>query len=151
MNTHNQSEILTVAIDLEQLLQGVYAESAWRKMCKIEENEAWVQVDADRRLLLMSIMREVFAKTCLHIGAYVKGNNMSTFEADGMLRLELVQYKALTDSQSMRYATLVEQYLLMQMLSALYVCDAHYAQRAKERGRALLSLFAADEQISNCR
>ncbi len=94
----------------------------------------------------MAVLREVFAKTCSVLGAYVKGSNLATFQTDEMLRLELVRYKALTEVQTMHYSTLVEQHLTMQMLMVLYVNDAHYRQRAKECQRALLALFAAAEQ-----
>ncbi len=146
MNTHNQDEILTLAIDVEHLLQGVYAESAWRKMCKIEEDEPWTLVDADRKVLLMAMVEEVFVKTCSLLGAYVKGNNLPTFRSEGMLKLYLTRYKPLTEVRTMQYSTLVEQYMLMQLLAMLYVQESTYSLRAKECRRSLLGLFAFDEQ-----
>ena len=61
MTTTKPTYTLSVAIDVENILKMVYAESALRYMTHIAESPTTLLLDADRRPIILPMLRNAFA------------------------------------------------------------------------------------------
>ena len=146
MITSNPTHTLSVAIDVESLLKMVYAESAWRYFSQIAESQTSVLLDNDRRAIVIPWLHDAFASLCSALKAYITRHNLSSFDADGMLRIDIAHHKPLTSAGSESISTLISQILWLSILVKAYPAVSHYAQRLTHHRRSLFTILALDQQ-----
>lgn len=146
MITSNPTHTLSVAIDVESLLKMVYAESAWRYFSHHAEGQKTVLIDSDRRVIVIAWLQDAFASLCSTLKAYVTQHNLSTFDSEGMLRIDIAHHKPLTSAGCDSISSLISQILWLAILVKAYPGVSHYTDRLTHHRRTLLTTLALDEQ-----
>ena len=146
MTTSKPTYTLSVAIDVENILKMVYAESALRYMTHIAESPTTLLLDADRRPIILPMLRNAFAELCTSLNAYITSHNQNTFKSEGLLKIGIAHHKPLSTAGSESIGSLIEQVLYCSILVKAYPQDSSYQQQLTHRRRALLTIFALDEQ-----
>ncbi|MGN0214071.1 MAG: hypothetical protein ACI4AH_04595 [Muribaculaceae bacterium] len=140
------TNIITVSIDIENLLKSVYAESAWLKATNLTAGTDSPLLNPDRRAMAMMLLGEAYAELCTSIGAYITGSNANSFADDGMLKMELRYSSRSHSDATIGLSTMMSQTLACHILSLAYPSMPYYDKRYSHHKRALLTTLARAEQ-----
>ena len=142
MKTHLNT--ITVALDIDNLLKSVFAESAWLKATNMALGTQSPLLNTDRRAIAMMLLGEAYADLVACLNAYITSHN--TPATDGMLQLTLRYASRRSSDPTIGLSTMVEQTLASRILALAYPALPNYADRYKRHRRALLTTLARAEQ-----
>ena len=142
MKTHINT--ITVALDIDNLLKSVFAESAWLKATNMAVGTQSPLLNTDRRPMAMMLLGEAYADLVACLNAYITSHN--TPATDGMLQLTLRYASRRSSDPTIGLSTMVEQTLINRILALAYPAMPYYADRYKRHRRALLTTLARTEQ-----
>ena len=83
MKTHLNT--ITVALDIDNLLKSVFAESAWLKATNMAVGTQSPLLNIDRRAMAMMLLGEAYADLVACLNAYITSHNTPALATDGML------------------------------------------------------------------
>ena len=142
MKTHLNT--ITVALDIDNLLKSVFAESAWLKATNMAVGTQSPLLNTDRRAMAMMLLGEAYADLVACLNAYITSHN--TPATDGMLQMTLRYASRRSSDPTIGLSTMVEQTLINRILALAYPAMPYYADRYKRHRRALLTTLARTEQ-----
>ena len=142
MKTHLNT--ITVALDIDNLLKSVFAESAWLKATNMALGTQSPLLNTDRRAIAMMLLGEAYADLVACLNAYITSHN--TPATDGMLQLTLRYASRRSSDPTIGLSTMVEQTLASRILALAYPALPNYADHYKRHRRALLPTLARAEQ-----
>lgn len=142
MKTHLNT--ITVALDIDNLLKSVFAESAWLKATNMALGTQSPLLNTDRRAIAMMLLGEAYADLVACLNAYITSHN--TPATDGMLQLTLRYASRRSSDPTIGLSAMVAQTLASRILALAYPALPNYADRYKRHRRAMLTTLARAEQ-----
>ena len=143
MKTHLNT--ITVALDIDNLLKSVFAESAWLKATNMAVGTQSPLLNTDRRAMAMMLLGEAYADLVACLNAYITSHN--TPATDGMLEMQLKYASRQSDNPTIGLSAMVAQTLASRILALAYPALPNYADRYKRHRRALLTTRSEEHTV----